>query len=106
MTGSLVLDLHGARDEHRDDQVPKVSEAFAQALRGALLAKGGWCGWGDPPFLASCLSDAALGRDNVCRPNSSKWIARAKLLSVGTMGSQRGDLCSEQKMDSNERSNL
>jgi hypothetical protein len=32
MTGSLVLDRHGARDEHRDDQVPKVSEAFGAAL--------------------------------------------------------------------------
>ena len=32
MTGSLVLDGHGARHEHRDDQVPKVSEAFGAAL--------------------------------------------------------------------------
>jgi len=32
MTGSLVLDRHGARDEHRDDQAPKVSEAFGAAL--------------------------------------------------------------------------
>jgi hypothetical protein len=32
MTGSLVLDRHGARDEHRDDQVPKVSEASSAAL--------------------------------------------------------------------------
>jgi hypothetical protein len=32
VTGSLVLDGHGARDEHRDDQVPKVSEAFGAAL--------------------------------------------------------------------------
>jgi hypothetical protein len=32
MTGSLVLDRHGARDEHRVDQVPKVSEASSAAL--------------------------------------------------------------------------
>jgi hypothetical protein len=32
--GSLVLDRHGARQEHRDDQVPKVSEAFSAALLG------------------------------------------------------------------------
>jgi hypothetical protein len=50
MTGSLVLDRHGARDEHRDDQVPKVSEAFGVALLELRLAKSGFCGWGDPPF--------------------------------------------------------
>jgi hypothetical protein len=32
MTGSLVLDGHGARDEHHVHQVPKVSEAFGAAL--------------------------------------------------------------------------
>jgi hypothetical protein len=55
--------------------------------------------------LAAC-KDGALASDNVCRPNLEQLVARAKLLSVGTLGSQRGDLCSEQKMDSNERSNL
>jgi hypothetical protein len=28
----LVLDRHGASEEHRDDQAPKVSEAFGTAL--------------------------------------------------------------------------
>ena len=32
MTGSLVLDRHGARHEHREDQAPKVSEAFSAVL--------------------------------------------------------------------------
>jgi hypothetical protein len=50
MTGSLVLGRHGARDEHRDDQVPKVSEAFWRSATRALLAKGGFSGWEDPPF--------------------------------------------------------
>jgi hypothetical protein len=36
MTGSLVLDRHGARHEHRDAQVPKVSEAFSAALLGSV----------------------------------------------------------------------
>ena len=35
MSGSLALDPHGARQEHRDDQVPKVSEAFSAALLGS-----------------------------------------------------------------------
>jgi hypothetical protein len=50
MTGSLVLDRHGARDEHRDDQAPKVSEAIWRSATGTLLAEGGFSGWEDPPF--------------------------------------------------------
>ena len=34
--GSLVLDRRGARRERRDDQVPKVSEAFSPALLGSV----------------------------------------------------------------------
>jgi hypothetical protein len=34
--GSLVLDRRGARDEHRDDQTPKVREAFSVTLLGVL----------------------------------------------------------------------
>jgi hypothetical protein len=33
-TGSLVFDRHGARHEHRDDQAPKVSEAFSASATG------------------------------------------------------------------------
>jgi hypothetical protein len=36
MTGSLVLDRHGARDERRDDQVPKVSAASSAGLEGSV----------------------------------------------------------------------
>ena len=34
VAGSLVLDRRGARDEHRDDQTPKVSEALGQCYWG------------------------------------------------------------------------
>jgi hypothetical protein len=34
MTGSLVPDRHGGRDEHRDDQAPKVSEASSVSATG------------------------------------------------------------------------
>jgi hypothetical protein len=47
MTGSLVLDRHGVRDEHRDDQAPKVSEAFS-AERNRLKASNGINGRGPP----------------------------------------------------------
>ena len=33
-TGSLVFDRHDARHEHRDDQIPKVSEAFSASATG------------------------------------------------------------------------
>jgi hypothetical protein len=55
MTGSLVLGRHGARDEHCDDQVPKVSEAFSAALLEFFSLRAGFSGWEDPPFWASCL---------------------------------------------------
>jgi hypothetical protein len=55
MTGSLVLDRHGAGDEHGDDQAPKVSEAIWRSATGTLLAEGGFSGWEDLLFGASCL---------------------------------------------------
>ena len=56
MTGSLVLDRRGARDEHRDDPVPKSQcEAWASATGLCWLRAAGLSGWEDPPFgLAAC----------------------------------------------------
>ena len=100
MTDSLVLDRHGGRLEHRDDQVPKVSLAFSAAT------KRGFEWVGRSSFLGWLLLRCGFGQRQRLPSQPEQLVARAKLLSVGTLGSQRGDLCSEQKMDSNERSNL
>ena len=95
--GSLVLDRRGARDEHRDDQTPKVREAFSVTLLGVLRLERLRLRVGRTSFSGGCLQDAALAGDNVCCPSAETLLARAKLLSVGTLVSNVVIYAVEQK---------